>query len=435
MGGGSKTTKTKSTVEIPAEIRQRGTQITNQAMAQYMGNPVERDPYSIYGNNGQYLSEGMDRTAGINQYQQGAGQQAWNSAGSYQPYVQGATQTAQGAFSQYGPGGNVYATTGATYNPDGSVNYNQFNQQSLSQFTNPYQSMVMDQGINKINEQRMLAQNTVNDSAAKAGAYGGARHGVLGAEVDKGYQGQATDFITNTLNQGYNNAVGQYNTERNALFQQQGLNNQTNAQGWNQGLGMANFLQGQGKDAQQFNTNAQQNLQDIGNTYMNQEQALKSNAYDSYLQQQDYGLSVLERLAAMNAMQPVNKTTTGTQTTPSQGWLGTALGAAGSFASFLSDETAKEDIKDRDPEAVLSAFSKVKPKSYKYKAEIVEKHPEHAPEGQRDGWVQQDYDKAFGRASKEVAGGKIGFDVANVLGDLAAAVHGLEKRTRKLKVS
>jgi hypothetical protein len=99
----------------------------------------------------------------------------------------------------------------------------------------------------------------------------------------------------------------------------------------------------------------------------------------------------------------------------------------------MSDEAAKENIVERDPEAVLSAFSKIKPKSYTYRPEVVEAHPDKAPDGDRDGWIQQDYDKAFGRKPKKVAGDYRGFDVANVLGDLAAAVHGLEKRTRKLK--
>jgi hypothetical protein len=48
--------------------------------------------------------------------------------------------------------------------------------------------------------------------------------------------------------------------------------------------------------------------------------------------------------------------------------------------------------------------------------------------------MAQDYERAHGRASGPTTrDGLKTVDMGNVLGDLVAAVHGLEKRTRALK--
>jgi hypothetical protein len=141
----------------------------------------------------------------------------------------------------------------------------------------------------------------------------------------------------------------------------------------------------------------------------------------------DYPLSIYERLQAMNAMQPQNRTTTSTTSQPNN-MVGTALYAAGTILPMMSDERVKEDIKDLDPESTLGAFAKIPSKSYRYKDEL-----EDAPKGERHGFMAQDYERAFQTKTPELADGTKHIDVPQLLGQLTVAVKGLEARTRKLK--
>ena len=119
-------------------------------------------------------------------------------------------------------------------------------------------------------------------------------------------------------------------------------------------------------------------------------------------------------------------------TTPTPGWGGAALGAAGSIIGAFSDERTKEHIEDVNPEKVLSAFSKIEPKSYDYKEEVRARYPDMTAPGRRTGFMAQDYERAFGTKTREVDGIKT-IDLPEIMGQLVVAVNGLEKRTRGLK--
>jgi hypothetical protein len=141
-------------------------------------------------------------------------------------------------------------------------------------------------------------------------------------------------------------------------------------------------------------------------------------------------LEVYERLAGINAMQPVNRTSTST-TSQSGGWLGPAISAGGTVAgAMISDERAKENVETPDAEGVLSAFSKIPPKSYEYKSEVRARHPDLTAPGRRTGFMVQDYERAFGTKAREVDGIKT-VDIPEIMGRLVVAVGALEKRTRK----
>jgi hypothetical protein len=99
-----------------------------------------------------------------------------------------------------------------------------------------------------------------------------------------------------------------------------------------------------------------------------------------------------------------------------------------------SDERIKEDVHERDPEQVLGAFAEVRPVEYTYKASAREAHPDITFEGRRRGFMAQDLERAFGRPSgPTLRDGTKTVDIPNLLGDVVAAITGLEKRTRALK--
>jgi hypothetical protein len=421
MGGSKTSTNSKTTTTIPQEIRDRGTSITNAAMGSYFD---PSDPTKGFtGANPQYSQFqqiGQNTTGQLNNYNGQGGQaaQQFNAAGSsYQPYISGATGIATAA----GSDPNNIAQKGSMPN---------YSSDALQQFMNPYQQNVIDQGVTQIGQDLNAQQQQNGASAAMAGAFGGARHGIIDSQAQKTAATTLQNFIGTQLNNGYNNSQNQFNTNVNQTQAQNAQNNAASAQNFGQQTSLAQIIANLGQQKQSQQLAAGNADLAFGNNLTAQDQAQKTNAYNyGYMGPMD----VYNNLAAMNAMQPVNRTsTTNGTTSQSGGWLGPLLGAAGSIAA--SDEGSKENITDLDPEEILGAFSSVPPKSYDYKPEVVEAMPDLAKPGRRNGFMAQDIERAFGvPAGPEINGVKT-VDLAQLVGNLTAAVTGLERRTRHLKM-
>jgi hypothetical protein len=387
-----------------------------------------------------YGEIGNERTADFNDWHNVAGQGLQEAQDVYKPYFNQATGAAVDA-SGNRASGPVQASTGATYNPDGSVNFAEYNADTMRRFMNPFTQNVTDVGMAELQRQHQLAQMGINNQSALSGAFGGGRHGIQAAETTRGFADMGQKFLSDSLSQAFNNAQGQYNTERGALFQQTGLNNQSAGQNFNQGINYANFLEGQGKDWQNAALTGSNAANTFGNQIMGRDQQVRDRAYEAYKDARDYPMETYERLQGINAMQPGNRTTittgstTGSQTTPTPGWGGAALGAVGQALPVLatmSDERTKENVENVNPEKVLSAFSKIEPKAYDYKSEVRARYPDLTAPGRRTGFMAQDYERAFGTKTREVDGIKT-LDLPEIMGRLVVAVNGLEKRTRGLK--
>jgi hypothetical protein len=422
--GGSKTTvqnsgETKTT--IPQEIRDRGTKITTGAMNTYF-DPAKKYQ-SFTASNPQastYNAVGEATTGQLNENHDKAGQNFTAAGSSYQPYFSQGTSTAQNATNN----NRAQQASGPNYS-----------QQAIEQFQNPHTQAVTQTGLDALTRQFNIAKTGTADQAAKAGAFGNSRLGVEQGKNTESYLNASSAFLNDTLNQGFNQAQSQYNTNFNQGLATNQANNAAAGQNYGQEMGLADYLKQIGTGTQDAQINAGNAQLNFGNTVTAQQQAEKDNAYSKgYIDQRDYPMEIYERLSGMNAMQPVNRTstTTGSSTQgTSGGWLGPALGAAGSVASMMSDERAKEDIREEDGEEALGAFSKITPKSYKYKDEVVRDYPDLAKPGRRFGFTVQDMEGAFGRpVGKEVDGYKT-VDMPNMLGQLVAAVGALEKRTHR----
>ena len=72
---------------------------------------------------------------------------------------------------------------------------------------NPYQQNVVDKTLRDVGSAAQMGMNTLDAQAQAAGAYGGSRHGIQGAETLKGYQQQALDQVGALNQQGYNQAM------------------------------------------------------------------------------------------------------------------------------------------------------------------------------------------------------------------------------------
>ena len=79
----------------------------------------------------------------------------------------------------------------------------------LSQYMSPYMEQAIDPALRQIREQQAMTLQGVSDAAARAGAFGGSRQGVLEAETLKGFGQQQADIINQAQQRAYEQAVAQ----------------------------------------------------------------------------------------------------------------------------------------------------------------------------------------------------------------------------------
>ena len=122
---------------------------------------------------------------------------------------------------------------------------------NIDAFNNPYQQEVVDNIQNDIERQRQIAINRLGADAEAAGAYGGSRQGVAEGTTNAEFGRMAANAIAPIRMQGYNTAVANAMSDRNARLgaanQLGGLANQTLGNAFsarNQQLGAANQLGG-----------------------------------------------------------------------------------------------------------------------------------------------------------------------------------------------
>ena len=165
------------------------------------------------------------QVAGMSGAQEDAINRGLAGIGAYQPYMSQALQGMTGA---------QQLARGASANFDPS---------QLAQFINPYQQLVIDRALENINRQGQLSQQNLQAQAVRAGAFGGSREGVQRAELARGLAETKNTAITNLLNQGYQQAMQAYDTQRARQLQGAQLGGQL-AQGIG-ALGAQNQMLGQ----------------------------------------------------------------------------------------------------------------------------------------------------------------------------------------------
>jgi hypothetical protein len=394
MGGSSKQTSTQTT-EIPQEIRNRGSEITSQAMRQYM--PSSYTPQ----NRNAATDPGYAQVKG----QYGAADGSWN----------GAFGTAKTA-----------ATDAFNQNTAQRIDNPSYSTANVQEFMNPYRGDVIDATMARAQHEDQVSQSRLMNNSA--GQFGNSRLGVVQAELAGENSRNRASLLSGLNQQGFESARDQFNTDFGQKLQANQQNNAAAGQNFGQGMTFADFMKNSGTE----DLNNRLAVADRNLNLTNTQQTLAQQGIDRNVEEsryaQDYPLGIYERLQAMNAMQPVNRTSTSTTSQPSNA-MGTAAYVAGSMLPmFMSDERVKEDVKDLSPEETLGAFAKIPSKTYRYKDEL-----ENAPKGERHGFMAQDYERAFNTKTPELADGTKHIDVPQLLGQLTVAVKGLEERTRKLK--
>ena len=144
-------------------------------------------------------------------------------------------------------------------------------QAGLQQYTNPYESQVVQQSLDDLERSRLMAQNVGGAQASAANAFGGSRQGIAEAETNRAFADQAARTASGLRQTGYQNAQ---QMERDAQVRNQsaGLSGeqQRMAAGAqlgslsNLGFGMGQTIQGRMDQQGALQQALQQNLINAG---------------------------------------------------------------------------------------------------------------------------------------------------------------------------
>jgi hypothetical protein len=146
---------------------------------------VANTPYQGYG--GQLV-------AGFSPDQTSAFQGVRNAQGIADPYIDQATGLVNQSLALADP--------------------SRFNEQSLSQYYNPYQQQVIDATMANIRQQNAIQQNDLTGDAIMKGYMGGDRAGIARAALAGQQAMAANTTLANLQRQGYQDAVNQYNQQQ-----------------------------------------------------------------------------------------------------------------------------------------------------------------------------------------------------------------------------
>ena len=140
---------------------------------------------------------------------------------------------------------NIYqqANTGITKAGQAAMTGTQFSPMAITapsaatmnQYSNPYETGVINQNLADIERSRLLAQNNMGAQATAANAFGGSRHGIAESETNRGFADRAAAMSGQLRQQGYSNSQ---QMARQAQMQSQ----QAQLQGQQQRMGAANQL-------------------------------------------------------------------------------------------------------------------------------------------------------------------------------------------------
>lgn len=131
---------------------------------------------------------------------------------------------AQGAAAQAGPAA-LAETALADRGDIANVNAGSFLQGDIASYMSPYTDEVVNRALADLNRQREIQQIGVGDAAARAGAFGGTRHGVAEAETNRAFADQMATTAAGLRDQAFTTGAGLMQTDMDRLMQA-GLANQ-----------------------------------------------------------------------------------------------------------------------------------------------------------------------------------------------------------------
>jgi hypothetical protein len=331
----------------------------------------------------------------------------------------------QGALGNVG-GQTLTQAVGGTQNVMG---YNPMQVQTgsaldnLGAYMNPYLQNVAGGVLSNLDRSRQLAQQGTAAQAAAAGAYGGSRHGVADAETNRNFFDVAGNQLNQLFSQGYGAATNLATSDLARQLQAQQSNQAAGLSGAQLNLGAANQLAGlSDQQRQQYFGNAAM-LEGVGGQQQAMEQAQLDDAYQRWLEAQNYEKSNVGFLSnIVNGMPSFGGTTAGS--TQQTAGIGDVLGTVGTMMSFFSDENIKSGRRPASPDAALKAIEGTDVEMWRY---------DPAKGGPDDGGREHIGPMAQSVAKNLGIGDGRSIPVVDMMGTQMAATKALAKKVKRLE--
>jgi hypothetical protein len=182
----TKTTQTQSSTSTPTnpEFVTRGA----EGLAGNIEQLRAQDPKSFFAGPSDLQNQAFGAFAGL-----GAQGLGWLSNAAGMAGQQGGYSPSLMSASSSGPVAQASAQDGS---------------QNIGNYTNPFESSVVNNTMGDMDRARQLTQNQNGQGAIAAGQYGGSRQGVLDANADEGFLRSVGSTLGNLRYQGFNTAVG-----------------------------------------------------------------------------------------------------------------------------------------------------------------------------------------------------------------------------------
>lgn len=213
-------------------------------------------------------------------------------------------------------------------------------------YMNPYLDQVLDRGIYRINQQYNEDVGNRTVDAAKAGAFGGSRHGIMDSLAMRDRDDRIADFVASQSSQAYNQAQSAFDADRRARLQAQDLSEQSletqeqlaqRAFDLSSGVGLkaSDLLGSLGKTEQDLDLQRYDALGRVGDFLQQHQQAGLDIGFSDFINQRDYERQQLNFLSGILRGVPVTAQSEVTSYQPGpnpySGLIGagiTALGAS-----------------------------------------------------------------------------------------------------------
>jgi hypothetical protein len=247
--------------------------------------PMPSSGSNVFQQGSQAYRQGLDYTS-----QAGGPNAGMNAAGGMlASYAANPTNSMMNSGAQGLGGANSYqqqAASGYGQSTDPTTV-----RRTMNQYLNPYQSQVVDQTMTRMGQQRNDDLNMVRGQAAQSGAYGGARQGLVEAELMGRYNQNMYDTAGALNQQGFTQAA--------TLGQNSTAQMQNAAQGY-AGLGGQRMSADQsllsgGLNARGQQINAAQGLGQIGQAQAGQQLAAGQGLMAGAAQGQNMGMAALNQ--------------------------------------------------------------------------------------------------------------------------------------------
>lgn len=345
-------------------------------------------------------------------------QQVRNGIGAWQGDMDSARSMIT---SSAAPAGQKVDYQGFGWSTDASGNRTFNSQDAYNSSYNQYADQVVGNTLSRLGDTYDKQRLSDTDAAIKAGSFGGSRQAVRDGLTNSEHQRAAAEAAASGYSAAHDSALRSigdlYNQGQGAVTS----NNQVDQNNRTASLAAGDSLNKLAQAEGQMRAGDANALAAIGQHQQDYDQMRRDAYGNEILREFQWPATFTSMMAGASA--PLSTTTT----TQSGGGLGMLLGAGlQGLGMFLSDERAKKDIKEENPDRALNEIRKLTPRSFEYRDEA---QAMGAPGGRIPGFTAQELETATGESSPEMGGFK-GVDIAEQIGRLTHAVIALDRKVQ-----